>query len=109
MAPWLITLISAGTSIAVAMVGLFVARSKGLPSINAEIETRKDALIDTLQDELTQVRADMTGCKARLLEAERELNGAKRDLRSTQWELLELYRRTGTPVPKRLEETSGDA
>lgn len=111
MDPWITALIGAGASIAVAIVGLLVARAKGLPAINAEIEARQTVLKQALEGQLTSLRAEFDTCRTSLTEMKRvnrelreENRELRRDLRSTEWELLSLYRATSTPVPQRLAD-----
>lgn len=103
MEPLAVAVLAAIPSVAVSLVGLWVARRKGLPAINAEIEARQLVLVDTLQDQLEAMRTDMGTCKGELSATKTELTSTKRDLRATQLELLELYRRTGQVPPRSLE------
>lgn len=70
--------ISAGISIAVALVGAYVAQRKGLPQINAEIEDRMQQLVSTLRSELDAKVGQLEDCakelkvtKSRVKELER--------------------------------------
>lgn len=114
MEPVVVAVISALSSVAVALVGLWVARKKGLPGINAEIEQRMQQLVDTLRADVEAKNGELTGkvrelesCRSELAGMRSELRETKRDLRDTQFELLSLYRSTGRRPPDRLTEHAG--
>jgi septal ring factor EnvC (AmiA/AmiB activator) len=108
--PVIITAISALTSVLVAVVGAWVARRKGLPGINAEIETRNAELIRLLEGQLAALRAelqdgqaDFNECKAKLSRALDDNAEMSRRLSLAEGDLLWLYRQTGRRPPQRLQ------
>lgn len=104
-----IALIGSGASIAVAVATALILRRRGLPAINDEIEKRTQTLIQTMKDQVKQ-QADQIvdlgkafdACKKHLEAALTENVDLRRDLNLTQIELLDLYRKTKTPVPRGL-------
>lgn len=100
-----VAVISSGSAIVVGLVGAWVAKRKGLPGINAEIEQRMQQLVDTLRSELTERTNDLAAKVSELQACRTELFSVKRDLRNTEFELLSLYRSTGQKPPSRLEGT----
>ena len=105
-------LLAAGTaivSIISAVVSLWVARKKGLPAINKEIEARTDQLIGTLRDQVNALTQEYNACKIRLDQAIKDNEALKaenrtqrRQLREVEADLLELFRNQGLPAPRRL-------
>lgn len=109
MEPAVVGLISALTSILVALVGAYVARRKGLPTINAEIEVRNAELIVTLKDQVAALRLDLDDARRDTAEAQDKLKRAvaenedlKRRVSLAEGDLLTLYRETGRRPPPRL-------
>lgn len=105
----IVATISAATSIAVALVGAWVAKRKGLPAINQEIESRNGALIRALrgqvegvQAELADAQADFAQCKVRLERALDENAELRRRVSLAEGDLLALYRQAGTRPPPHL-------
>lgn len=103
--------ISALTSIGVALVGVWVARKKGLPLINAEIESRNGELIDLLKDQVDALEgkleaqgADFAQCKGKLTRALEENVDLRSRVTLAEGDLVRLYRETGTRPPARLSE-----
>jgi hypothetical protein len=95
--------ISAGVSIVVALVGAWVAKKKGLPAINAEIESRNKALIDTLREQVDAMSLDYAGCRAKLTEALTENKLLRGRIARAENALADLYREVGKVPPPRLE------
>jgi hypothetical protein len=61
-----IALISSGSAIVVGLVGAWLAKRKGLPGINAEVEQRMQQLVNTLRTEIDEDgRARREGHRAR--------------------------------------------
>ncbi len=109
MEPIIVAVVSALTSIVVALAGAWVARRKGLPAINAEIETRNGELIRLLEGQVSALRSDLTdstndfaSCKAKLTRALEENDMLTRRVSAAEGDLLSLYRQTGKRPPQRL-------
>lgn len=90
MDPLVTVIVSAAASITVALVGAFVARHKGLPGINAEIEQRMQQLVDTLQDQLDAMKVDFENCRAKLQESMVSERQMERRLERLQLRIEEL-------------------
>jgi chromosome segregation ATPase len=108
--PAAIAFISALTSIMVAIGGAYVARRKGLPAINAEIESRNGELIKLLEGQLAALRVDIkdsqddfTQCKAKLTRALDENHELSRRLSLAESDLVTLYRERGRRPPSRTQ------
>ena len=98
-------------SVVVTLVGAWASSRFGLPGIARAVDAEQETLIRTLQDRLELAEARAKEAKTQAEETERrrvacevEIRSVKRDLRDTEAELLDLYRRTGKRPPKRLEE-----
>ena len=90
-------------------ITIYVARKKGLPSINREVEERMGKLIDTLKDQLDasnarfdELEEKFIACKGQLDESQRNEERYIRRLRLAEADLLELYRLQGKRPPRRL-------
>jgi flagellar motility protein MotE (MotC chaperone) len=110
--PAIAALVSALTSVLVALVGAYVARKKGLPAINAEIEVRNAELITTLKDQVAALRSDLDDgnrdfaqCKEKLEEALKENRSLRRRVTLAEADLVDLYRQQGRQPPRRLNQT----
>lgn len=102
-------------SIAVTLAGAWASRRFGLPGLARAVDAHRGSLVQTLKDELAEVRTQLDeekrerqGVERRRQACEIEIRNVKRDLRDTQAELLDLYRRTGKRPPRRLEEHAQD-
>ena len=90
-------------------IGVWASRRFGLPGLARQLDSERGELIETLQDRLKLAEADAIEAKnlANATEARRaacqdEIGQLKRDLRATEAELLDLYRKTGERPPRRL-------
>jgi hypothetical protein len=101
----LVTVVSAATSVVVALVGVWVARKKGLPGINAEIESRNGALIKVLEGTVNALQGEFDKCRGNLDRALRENDGLRRRVDLAEGDLLALYRERGMRPPRRLSQT----
>jgi len=103
-------------AIGTTVVGVIASRKFGLPGLARQVDSEQAALIDTLQDRLELAEKASSEAKAASDETERrrqqcemEIRQVKRDLRDTEAELLELYRKTGKRPPARLTDHEGEA
>lgn len=97
------------SSVVVTLVGAIASRRFGLPGLARQVTSEQGELIETLQTRLEIAEQDAKSANAKADETERrrdaceqEIRRVKRDLRDTEAELLDLYRRTGERPPKSL-------
>lgn len=94
----------------VSLGGAWVARRSGLGDISDRLEARFKAFIDQQElelknkdDEIREITKERDDAIASNTHLREEIVQLKRDLRLTENELLDLYRRTGEKPPARLE------
>lgn len=99
MEPAIVAVISALTSIMVALVGAWVARRKGLPAINAEIEQRNADLIKLLQGSVSELerklddsQEEFSSCRAKLSQALSENSDLKERVSLAEGDLVKVNR-----------------
>ncbi len=95
-------------SVLAAIITLLVGNRRGLPDIDAEIDRRKQELVETLEAQLNTQARDFKACKVRLEATEAENRQLWRRVRATEVELLDLYRRVGVKPPQRLSHPDND-
>lgn len=88
------------------LLGAWVSKRFGLPGIARQVDDQEAKLIERLQARLDLAESDARTAKTAADETERkrqaceeEIGRLKRDLRMTETELLELYRKTGARAP----------
>lgn len=97
------------------LLGAWVSRRFGLPGIARQVDDQEEKLIERLQARLDLAESDARTAKTKADETERrrqaceeEIGRLKRDLRMTERELLELYRKTGEVAPGSLVKRHRD-
>ena len=91
------------------LITVYVARKKGLPDLNREIESRMGVLVKTLQDQLDaaqeqykELASDFNDCKSNLEEALTDNKRLYRRLRLAEGDLRDLYGAAGKDIPRHL-------
>lgn len=101
------------------IITIYVARKKGLPDINREIESRMvilnrtlDEQLETANNKIDSLMEDFHACKTDLTEALNDNKRLYRRLRFAEGDLRDLYKGQGQKIPERLasleEEGNGD-
>lgn len=98
------------SSVVVTLVGAFASRRFGLPGLARQVTSEQGELIEALQTRLelaekaaAEAREKANETERRRQSCEEEIGRVKRDLRDTEAELLDLYRRTGERPPQSLQ------
>jgi hypothetical protein len=113
LSPLLVAIGAVIVSVIGGTISIALARRKGMPAINAEIEDRNRDLITTMRSQIEAQNSRINGlsndfdaCKARLGQTMLDNERLTRNLMLTEGELLDLYRKTGVRPPPRLSNRS---
>jgi chorismate mutase len=103
------------STVVTGIVGAFASKRFGLPGLARQVDSAQGELIDALEGRLKIAEATAAEAKTaadvterRRAACEEEIRRLRRDVRETEGELLDLYRRTGTRPPRKLVTRHAD-